>query len=177
MTRPVIGYVTAPKGDTLLSLLVGAVIRLSGGNPLRLRREPASGQRQCDGLILMGGLDIHPSRYDASIEVESRFDPERDALETDPTVPSATPFSESGSPSPERVFSRTLSRPMTASRSIVCIAGRCVQSRRVFMLSLAASVAASKPFSPIRRLCAWACSSTLSFWFTGAICGVCSGLL
>ncbi|HCR65488.1 gamma-glutamyl-gamma-aminobutyrate hydrolase family protein [Oceanicaulis sp. UBA2681] len=83
MTRPVIGYVTAPKGDTLLSLLVGAVIRLSGGNPLRLRREPASGQRQCDGLILMGGLDIHPSRYDASIEVESRFDPERDALETD----------------------------------------------------------------------------------------------
>ena len=82
MTRPVIGYVTAPAGDTLLSFLVGAVIRLSGGKPQRLKREPDGGQRRFDGLILMGGLDIHPSRYDASIEVESQFDPERDALET-----------------------------------------------------------------------------------------------
>ncbi len=81
MTRPVIAYVTAPKGDLFLSLLVGAVIRLSGGKPLRLREEPRSGERLFDGLILMGGLDIHPSRYDASIEIESRFDPERDGLE------------------------------------------------------------------------------------------------
>ena len=82
MTRPVIGYITAPKGDILLSVLVDAVIRLSGGKPVRVKREPASAAWRFDGLILMGGLDIHPSRYDASIEVESQFDPDRDALET-----------------------------------------------------------------------------------------------
>ncbi|WP_440959689.1 gamma-glutamyl-gamma-aminobutyrate hydrolase family protein [Oceanicaulis sp. LC35] len=81
MSRPVIAYVTAPKGDHLLSALVWFVISISGGKPRRLRHEPTSGERRFDGLILMGGLDIHPSRYDASIEVESRFDPERDALE------------------------------------------------------------------------------------------------
>lgn len=81
MTRPVIAYITAPKGDFLLSKLVAAVIRLSGGKPLRLREEDNRGERVFDGLILMGGLDIHPSRYDSSIEVESRFDPARDALD------------------------------------------------------------------------------------------------
>ena len=81
MTRPVIAYVTAPKGDWLLSALVDFVIMISGAKPVRLREEPASGKRLFDGLILMGGLDIHPSRYDVSIEVESQFDPDRDMLE------------------------------------------------------------------------------------------------
>lgn len=81
MTRPVIAYVTAPEGDVLLSILVSAVIRLSGGRPRRLRQGATPDERAFDGLILMGGLDIHPSRYDASIEVESRFDPARDALD------------------------------------------------------------------------------------------------
>lgn len=81
MTRPVIAYITAPKGDWLLSALMSAVIRLSGGKPKRLRHDPDSGEKRFDGLILMGGLDIHPSRYDASIEVESQFDPDRDALD------------------------------------------------------------------------------------------------
>ena len=81
MTRPVIAYITAPEGDFWLSTLVSAVIRLSGGKPLRLRKEPSTQERAFDGLILMGGLDIHPSRYDASLEVESQFDPARDALD------------------------------------------------------------------------------------------------
>lgn len=81
MTRPVIGYVTAPKGDRALSLLMKAVIVMCGGAPKRVNAAPQSGERCFDGLILTGGLDIHPSRYDASIEVESRFDPDRDALE------------------------------------------------------------------------------------------------
>lgn len=81
MTRPVIAYVTAPRGDWLLSALVHAVIVISGGKAKRLRHEPKSPKRQFDGLILMGGLDIHPSQYDASIEVESQFDPDRDRLE------------------------------------------------------------------------------------------------
>ncbi|WP_306016624.1 gamma-glutamyl-gamma-aminobutyrate hydrolase family protein [Oceanicaulis sp. MMSF_3324] len=81
MTRPVIAYVTAPEGDWMLSTLVHAVIWMSGGKPKRLRHEPDNATRQFDGLILMGGLDIHPSQYDASIEVESQFDPDRDRLE------------------------------------------------------------------------------------------------
>ena len=48
---------------------------------MRLRKEPSTQERAFDGLILMGGLDIHPSRYDASLEVESQFDPARDALD------------------------------------------------------------------------------------------------
>ena len=81
MTRPLIGFVTAPRGDLALRLLMTAIIGLSGGAPRHLRAAPKDGEPRLDGLILMGGLDIHPSRYDASIEVESRFDPERDALE------------------------------------------------------------------------------------------------
>lgn len=79
--RPTIGYIGAPSGDRLVGALTALVIWLSGGRPLRLRELPERGDSRLDGLILLGGLDIHPSRYRAEIEVESRFDPIRDELE------------------------------------------------------------------------------------------------
>lgn len=79
--RPVIGYIGAPDGDHLVGMLTALIIRYCGGRPVRLRSLPEERPRAIDGLILLGGLDIHPSRYDASIEEESKFDPARDALE------------------------------------------------------------------------------------------------
>ncbi|MFC4725704.1 gamma-glutamyl-gamma-aminobutyrate hydrolase family protein [Glycocaulis abyssi] len=79
--RPVIGYIGAPRGDRLVGMLTAFIIRISGGRPARLCKPPASGPSRIDGLILLGGLDIHPSQYNAEMEVESRFDLERDELE------------------------------------------------------------------------------------------------
>ncbi|WP_429910758.1 gamma-glutamyl-gamma-aminobutyrate hydrolase family protein [Glycocaulis sp.] len=79
--RPVIGYIGAPRGDRLVGALTSLIIRISGGRPVRLRKPPGPEPRRVDGLILLGGLDIHPSRYNAEMEVESRFDLERDELE------------------------------------------------------------------------------------------------
>lgn len=79
--RPVIGYIGAPRGDRLVGALTSLIIRYCGGSPVRLRTPPGDSPRRVDGLVLLGGLDIHPSRYDAEIEEESRFDPERDELE------------------------------------------------------------------------------------------------
>ena len=64
-----------------MGALTAFVIWLSGGKPSRLRRPPGSKPRRIDGLILLGGLDIHPSRYNSEVEVESRFDLKRDELE------------------------------------------------------------------------------------------------
>lgn len=79
--RPVIGYIGAPSGDRLVGMLTALIIRYCGGSPVRLRTLPQERPRHVDGLILLGGLDIHPSRYDAEVEEESQFDPARDALE------------------------------------------------------------------------------------------------
>jgi len=79
--RPVIGYIGAPRGDRLVGALTAFIIRLSGGRAVRLRTLPGPGAGRIDGLILLGGLDIHPARYNADIEVDARFDPSRDALE------------------------------------------------------------------------------------------------
>lgn len=79
--KPVIGYIGAPRGDRLVGMLTAFIIALSGGRPVRLRTLPGEDPRRLDGLILLGGLDIHPSRYNAEVEVESRFDLARDELE------------------------------------------------------------------------------------------------
>jgi len=52
-----------------------------GGSPVRLRTGPGREAGHLDGLILLGGLDIHPARYNADVEIDARFDPSRDALE------------------------------------------------------------------------------------------------
>lgn len=79
--KPVIGYIGAPQGDCLVGALTAFTIWLSGGKPVRLRLPPSSDACPIDGLILLGGFDIHPSRYNREVEVESRFDLERDELE------------------------------------------------------------------------------------------------
>lgn len=79
--RPVIGYIGSPAGDRFVGALTSLIVRISGGQPRRLRTLPDREDCRLDGLILLGGLDIHPARYNAEVEVESRFDPARDELE------------------------------------------------------------------------------------------------
>ncbi|MEX2158072.1 MAG: gamma-glutamyl-gamma-aminobutyrate hydrolase family protein [Dehalococcoidia bacterium] len=56
-------------------------VEAAGGEHIDLR-DPASGSRELDGLVLTGGLDVDPARYgETPHPTVKRFDPERDAFE------------------------------------------------------------------------------------------------
>lgn len=80
--KPLIGYTVGTRGDHGIAFLLRLAIRLGGGRATRLTRMP--GDRagpEPDGLLLGGGLDIHPDHYDGDPELLTDHDPERDRLE------------------------------------------------------------------------------------------------
>lgn len=81
---PRIAITTSAKTDHGIFALLWAGVRLAGGRAERVT-EKTSGARpdDYDGLILSGGLDVHPGHYGAEADPDSRYDPGRDALELD----------------------------------------------------------------------------------------------
>jgi putative glutamine amidotransferase len=54
-----------------------------GGRPLHLWPGDAAATGALDGVIVTGGHDVEPALYKAAAEVIGRYDPERDAFESD----------------------------------------------------------------------------------------------
>ena len=80
--KPLIGFTAATRGDHGVAWLLRLAIFLGGGRSTRITTpfEDWHGERP-DGLLLSGGLDIHPTRYDGDESFESEFDHDRDHLE------------------------------------------------------------------------------------------------
>ncbi|MGM0577633.1 MAG: gamma-glutamyl-gamma-aminobutyrate hydrolase family protein [Myxococcota bacterium] len=81
--RPLIG-VTGPRRRAWgprACIHVGLL--LAGGRPVHLRPgRPLPGD-PLDGVVISGGHDVEPVLYKEVAEVEGRYDPERDAFESD----------------------------------------------------------------------------------------------
>ena len=171
--RPVIGYIGAPDGDRLVGALTSLIIRLSGGKPARLRRPPDDNSPRIDGLILLGGLDIHPSRYNAEMEVESRFDLQRDELEL---AWLAVAF-----PASRWTYCRTRFLPVSLVLehfgSTASTGAPYAISRRVSRQRRAVRMAVSRQSRHKRAHCASGFSFTRSSCCTAQTCAACSAAL
>ncbi len=69
-SRPIIAVTGPEKGGLAAWLMCSAAVFLAGGRTVRLT--PASRNRtaQPEGLIISGGADIDPSRYDVEVKDE-----------------------------------------------------------------------------------------------------------
>lgn len=78
--RPLIGVTRPEVGDLLSYLAIAIAIRLAGGRSVRL---DASRPRAptLDGLVLSGGSDVFPARFEASPKAGYRYDHPRERME------------------------------------------------------------------------------------------------
>ena len=58
-------------------------VLMAGGRPRHLRPGDRVTTGDLDGVIITGGHDVEPVLYKAEAEVEGRYDPERDAFESE----------------------------------------------------------------------------------------------
>jgi len=82
---PVIAVTGPSRGGLAPRLLVDLALRLAGARPLQMTpRKPREdiGIDGVDGVVVTGGHDIDPVLYAAAPEVNPKYDPERDALES-----------------------------------------------------------------------------------------------
>ncbi|SDM14078.1 gamma-glutamyl-gamma-aminobutyrate hydrolase family protein [Maricaulis salignorans] len=80
--KPLIGFTVGTQGDHGVAFLLRLAIWMAGGRSIRLTRLPdAMDGAMPDGLILGGGLDIHPARYAGDESFKAQFDNDRDDLE------------------------------------------------------------------------------------------------
>ena len=80
--RPLIGVTTSARSGWRIFPLIALSVLLAGGRArwFHVNGAPAHA-RDVDGLIVGGGDDISADLYDGEIKLESRIDPQRDALE------------------------------------------------------------------------------------------------
>jgi putative glutamine amidotransferase len=81
-SKPLIGFTVGTGGDPGVAFLLRLAIWLGGGRSIRLMQLPEDMQAAMpDGLLLGGGLDIHPARYQGDESIVSAYDHHRDDLE------------------------------------------------------------------------------------------------
>lgn len=81
MTRPIIAFTYSSFQSILVRLAMQLAIVLSGGKALAIHAKKFEQLPDFDGLILGGGVDIHPGQYHAAAKVNYRYDPARDRME------------------------------------------------------------------------------------------------
>jgi len=81
--RPVIGVTGPRRGAWGPRVCVHLGLLIAGGRALHLRPGDELSTRPLDGVIVTGGHDVEPVLYKAEAEVEGRYDPERDAFESE----------------------------------------------------------------------------------------------
>lgn len=81
MSKPIIGYTTRSGFESFLHRLVGLSIRLGGGTPLRLHPQKPYYDKKINGLIIGGGTDLYPVRYNGLPKADYIYDEARDVME------------------------------------------------------------------------------------------------
>lgn len=81
MPKPKIGITKPFQKDFLEYIAIDFSVRMAGGIPVKI--EPVDGYQQHDiqGLILGGGTDVFPGRFNQTPKKEYEYDPERDEME------------------------------------------------------------------------------------------------
>ena len=80
--RPLIGITTSSRSGWRIYPLIAFSVLMAGGRSVWFHVGNSGGAaEQVDGLIVGGGDDISAALYDGEIKLESRIDPDRDALE------------------------------------------------------------------------------------------------
>ncbi|WBQ12533.1 gamma-glutamyl-gamma-aminobutyrate hydrolase family protein [Hyphomonadaceae bacterium BL14] len=80
--RPTIAVTTSAGTDYGVFTLIWAGVRLAGGRAVRVTPRTADTRPDAfDGLILAGGLNIHPDVYGRDVSPGARYDRGRDGLE------------------------------------------------------------------------------------------------
>lgn len=79
--RPLIGVTGPVKRGWTAWIFASYALRLAGARTCRLTPASSSPPEPLDGLVIGGGDDIDPERYDQVARLSIRLDRERDALE------------------------------------------------------------------------------------------------
>ncbi len=81
--RPLIGITGPRRGAWGPRVCVHLGVLMAGGRPRHLRPGDRVSTADLEGVIVTGGHDVEPVLYKAEAEVEGRYDPERDAFESE----------------------------------------------------------------------------------------------
>ena len=79
--RPVIAFTSSQFQSVFVKLAIKLAILLAGGKPLCIIPRDIEQLPDFDGLLLGGGVDIHPQHYHGTIKPNYRYDVERDTIE------------------------------------------------------------------------------------------------
>lgn len=79
--RPVIGITKPESGDLIAYWAMKLGIWLAGGDPVRVTARAPRDPRSIDGLILGGGADVYPKRYQGKPKDGYRYDLARGDME------------------------------------------------------------------------------------------------
>jgi putative glutamine amidotransferase len=79
--RPLIGVTKPNRGDRASFWAACLALRLSGARTLPITAERPGEDTRIDGLLLGGGTDIHPARFDKPPKPDYAYDLGRDEME------------------------------------------------------------------------------------------------
>ena len=81
MQKPLIGYTTKNKAFCWLQWSIYLGIVLAGGRPVRLYPDTPRHDLAIDGLVLSGGTDVFPEKFQIGPKENYSYDHPRDAME------------------------------------------------------------------------------------------------
>src|SRR5690606_31042922 len=79
--RPTIGVTKPAHGELASFWAVSGAVWLAGGRPRRLSALESASLAGIDGLVLTGGPDVHPTRFEQSPKPDYAYDHAREGLE------------------------------------------------------------------------------------------------
>ncbi len=79
--RPLIAVSVPQRGDLLTFAAISFALRRAGAKPMQIDAAAAASLQDVQGLVLGGGVDIHPDRFGAVSKTGYAYDTARDALE------------------------------------------------------------------------------------------------
>jgi putative glutamine amidotransferase len=81
MSKAIIGYTSRDGLLSVLHMLIAISIYIAGGKPLRLNPKNPKYNKQLDGIIIGGGTDLYPVKYDMDPKPDYTYDHPRDEME------------------------------------------------------------------------------------------------